>query len=33
VRREKMINTLADAVEQHVDLDMLFAGTRAAGRL
>jgi adenosylcobyric acid synthase len=32
-RRETMINTLADAVEQHVDLGLLLAGTRAAGRL
>jgi adenosylcobyric acid synthase len=32
-RRETMINTLADAVEQHVDLDLLLAGTRVAGRL
>ena len=33
VRRETMINTLADAVEQHVDLGLLLAGTRVAGRL
>ena len=33
MRRETMINTLADAVEQHVDLDLLLAGTRVAGRL
>jgi adenosylcobyric acid synthase len=32
-RREIMINTLADAMEQHVDLDLLLAGTRVAGRL
>jgi adenosylcobyric acid synthase len=32
-RRETMINTLADAVEQHVDLDLLLAGTRVADRL
>ena len=32
-RRETMINTLADAVEQHVDLALLLAGTRVAGRL
>jgi adenosylcobyric acid synthase len=32
-RRETMINTLADAVEQFVDLDLLLAGTRVAGRL
>jgi adenosylcobyric acid synthase len=32
VRRETMINTLADAVEQHVDLDLLLTGTRVAGR-
>jgi adenosylcobyric acid synthase len=32
-RREIMINTLADAVEQHVDLGLLLAGTRVAGRL
>ena len=32
-RRETMINTLADAVEQHVDLGLLLAGTRVAGRL
>jgi adenosylcobyric acid synthase len=31
-RRETMIDTLADAVEQHVDLGLLLAGTRAAGR-
>jgi hypothetical protein len=28
-----MINTLADAVDQHVDLGVLLTGTRAAGRL
>jgi hypothetical protein len=28
-----MINTLADAVEQHVDLELLLAETRVAGRL
>ena len=33
VRREAMINTLADAVEQHVDLGLLLAGTRVTGRL
>jgi adenosylcobyric acid synthase len=33
VRRETMINTLADAVEQHVDLDLLLTGTQVAGRL
>jgi adenosylcobyric acid synthase len=33
VRRETMINTLADAVDQHVDLGVLLTGTRAAGRL
>jgi adenosylcobyric acid synthase len=32
-RRETMINTLADAVEQHVDLGLVLAGTRVAGRL
>ena len=32
-RREIMINTLADAVEQHVDLPLLLDGTRVAGRL
>jgi adenosylcobyric acid synthase len=32
-RRESMINTVADAIEQHADLGMLFAGTRVAGRL
>jgi adenosylcobyric acid synthase len=32
-RRETMINTLADALEQHVDLGLLLAGTRIAGRL
>ena len=32
-RREMMINTLADAVEQHVDLGLLLAETRVAGRL
>ncbi len=32
-RRETMINTLADAVDQHVDLGLLLAGTRVAGRL
>jgi adenosylcobyric acid synthase len=31
--RETMINTLADAMEQHVDLGLLVAGTRVAGRL
>jgi adenosylcobyric acid synthase len=33
VRREMMINTLADAVEQHTDLGLLLTGTRVAGRL
>jgi hypothetical protein len=28
-----MINTLADAVEQHADLGLLLAGTRVAERL
>ena len=32
-RRETMINTLADAVDENVDLGLLLAGTRAAGRL
>jgi adenosylcobyric acid synthase len=32
-RRETMINTLADAVEQHADLGLLLAGTRVAERL
>jgi adenosylcobyric acid synthase len=32
-RREAMINTLANAVEQHVDLGLLLAGTRVARRL
>jgi adenosylcobyric acid synthase len=32
-RRETMINTLADAMEQHVDLGLLLAGTRVAERL
>ena len=31
LRRETMINTLADAVEEHVDLGLLLAGTRVAG--
>ena len=31
-RREAMIDTLADAVEAHLDLDLLLAGTRVAGR-
>jgi adenosylcobyric acid synthase len=31
--RETMINTLADAMEQHVDLGLLLAGTRVTGRL
>ena len=26
-RRETMIDTLADAIETHVDLDVLLAGT------
>ena len=33
VRRETMINTLANAVEQHVDLGLVLAGTRVAIRL
>ena len=32
-RRETMIDTLADAVEEHVDLDVLLAGTRVAESL
>jgi adenosylcobyric acid synthase len=32
-RREAMINVLADAMEQHVDLGLLLDGTRIAGRL
>jgi adenosylcobyric acid synthase len=32
-QRETMINTLADAVEQHADLGLLLAGTRVAERL
>jgi adenosylcobyric acid synthase len=32
-RRETMINTLADAVEQHAELGLLLAGTQVAGRL
>jgi adenosylcobyric acid synthase len=32
-RREIMINILADAVEQHVDLGRLLTGTQVAGRL
>jgi len=32
-RRETMINILADAMAEHVDLDVLLAGTRVAGRL
>ena len=32
-RRETMINTLADAVDQNVDLGLVFGGTRVAGRL
>jgi adenosylcobyric acid synthase len=32
-RREAMINILADAVEEHVDLSVLLAGTQVAGRL
>jgi adenosylcobyric acid synthase len=27
-RRESMINTLADALETHLDLDLLLTGTR-----
>jgi adenosylcobyric acid synthase len=33
IRRETMINTLADALEQQVDLGLLLAGTRVAERL
>ena len=33
VRRETMINTLANAVERHVDLGLVLAGTRVAIRL
>ena len=33
LRRETMINTLADAVEEHVDLGLLLAGTRVADQL
>jgi adenosylcobyric acid synthase len=29
-RREAMIETLADALDAHVDLDLLLAGTRVA---
>ena len=29
-RREAMVETLADAVDAHVDLDVLLAGTRVA---
>jgi adenosylcobyric acid synthase len=29
-RREAMIDALADAVEEHLDLDLLLAGTRVA---
>ena len=32
-RREAMLETLADAVEQHLDLPMIFGRTRIAGRL
>jgi adenosylcobyric acid synthase len=32
-RRETMIHMLANAVDQHVDLGLLLAGTRAAGRV
>ena len=32
-RRETMIDTLADAVEQNVDLGLVLAGTRVAMRL
>jgi adenosylcobyric acid synthase len=32
-RRETMINILADAVERHVDLDLVLAATRVAGQL
>ena len=31
--RETMINTLADAVEEHVDLGLPLAGTRVADQL
>jgi adenosylcobyric acid synthase len=31
-RREAMIDILADAVEQHLDLDLILTGTRVAGR-
>jgi len=30
-RRELMIDTLADAIDTHLDLDLLLAGTRVAG--
>jgi adenosylcobyric acid synthase len=29
-RREAMVETLADAIDAHVDLDVLLAGTRVA---
>jgi adenosylcobyric acid synthase len=32
-RREAVINTLADAVEKHIDLHLMLADTRVAGRL
>ena len=32
-RRESMIDSLADALETHVDVRQLFAGTRIADRL
>ena len=31
-RRERMLDTLADAMEAHVDIDALLAPTRAAGK-
>jgi adenosylcobyric acid synthase len=31
-RRDLMIDTLADAVTAHLDLDLLLAGTRVAPR-
>ncbi len=31
-RRETMLDTLADAVEQHLDLELILAPTRVAGR-
>jgi adenosylcobyric acid synthase len=32
-RREAMINTLADAIDDHVELPRLLAGTRISHRL